>query len=92
MMLTGNHLESRRRRAVRWTAAAVFIIGVHIGFAAIALMHRADDDSDDIAAGPIVVELAQIIEDEFGVELDGDAVKDVRTVGDVVDLVVARSG
>jgi acyl carrier protein len=37
-----------------------------------------------------VVELAQIVEDEFGVELDGDAVKDVRTVGDVIDLVVAR--
>ena len=37
-----------------------------------------------------LVELAQIIEDEFGVELDGDAVKDVKTVGDVVDLVVAR--
>ena len=39
-----------------------------------------------------VVELAQIVEDEFGVELDGDAVKDVRTVGDVIDLVVARGG
>ena len=39
-----------------------------------------------------VVELAQIVEDEFGVELDGDAVKDVRTVGDVIDLVVARAG
>ena len=39
-----------------------------------------------------LVELAQIVEDEFGVELDGDAVKDVRTVGDVIDLVVARSG
>jgi acyl carrier protein len=39
-----------------------------------------------------VVELAQIIEDEFGVELNGDAVKDVRTVGDVIDLVVARGG
>ena len=38
-----------------------------------------------------VVELAQIVEDEFGVELDGDAVKDVRTVGDVIDLVVARA-
>lgn len=38
-----------------------------------------------------VVELAQIVEDEFGVELNGDAVKDVRTVGDVVDLVVARA-
>ena len=39
-----------------------------------------------------LVELAQIVEDEFGVELDGDSVKDVKTVGDVIDLVVARSG
>ena len=38
-----------------------------------------------------LVELAQIVEDEFGVELAGDAVKDVRTVGDVIDLVVARA-
>ena len=38
-----------------------------------------------------VVELAQIVEDEFGVELDGDAVKDVKTVGDVIDLVVAKA-
>ena len=38
-----------------------------------------------------LVEVAQIIEDEFGVELDGDDVKDVKTVGDVIDLVVARS-
>lgn len=38
-----------------------------------------------------LVELAQIVEDEFGVELDGDAVKDVKTVGDVIDLVVARA-
>jgi acyl carrier protein len=39
-----------------------------------------------------LVELAQIVEDEFGVQLDGDSVKDVRTVGDVIDLVVTRSG
>ena len=38
-----------------------------------------------------LVELAQIVEDEFGVELDGDAVKDVKTVGDVIDLVVAQA-
>ena len=38
-----------------------------------------------------LVELAQIVEDEFGVELDGDAVKDVKTVGDVIDLVVAKA-
>jgi acyl carrier protein len=38
-----------------------------------------------------LVELAQIVEDEFGVELRGDDVKDVKTVGEVIDLVVAKS-
>jgi len=38
-----------------------------------------------------LVELAQIVEDEFGVELDGDSVKDVKTAGDVIDLVVAKA-
>jgi acyl carrier protein len=38
-----------------------------------------------------LVELAQIVEDEFGVELQGEDVKDLTTVGQVVDLVVARS-
>ena len=38
-----------------------------------------------------LVELAQIIEDEFGVELQGEDVKDLRMVGEVIDLVVARS-
>lgn len=39
-----------------------------------------------------VVELGQMVDDEFGVELDADALKDVKTVGDVIDLVVARGG
>lgn len=51
-----------------------------------ATLESLDVDSLDL------VEVAQIVEDEFGVELDGDAVKDVKTVGDVIDLVVARSG
>jgi acyl carrier protein len=38
-----------------------------------------------------LVELAQIVEDEFGVELRGDDVKDVKTVGAVIDLVVAKA-
>ena len=38
-----------------------------------------------------LVELAQIVEDEFGVELQGEDVKDLRTVGEVIALVVARS-
>jgi acyl carrier protein len=49
-----------------------------------ATLESLDVDSLDL------VELAQIVEDEFGVELDGDAVKDVKTVGDVIELVVAR--
>ena len=38
-----------------------------------------------------LVELAQIVEDEFGVELKGDDVKDVKTVGEVIDLVVSKA-
>ena len=38
-----------------------------------------------------LVEMAQIIEDEFGVNLQGDDVKDIKTVGELVDLVVARA-
>ena len=38
-----------------------------------------------------LVEMAQIIEDEFGVNLQGDDVKDISTVGELVDLVVARA-
>ncbi len=38
-----------------------------------------------------LVEIAQIVEDEFGVELVGDDVKDLETVGEVIDLVVAKA-
>jgi acyl carrier protein len=39
-----------------------------------------------------LVEVAQIIEDEFGVRLEGDDLKGIKTVGDVIDLVVSKSG
>ena len=45
-----------------------------------------DVDSLDLA------ELSQIIEDEFGVQLKGDDVGKIKTVGDAVDLVVQRAG
>jgi acyl carrier protein len=38
-----------------------------------------------------LVEISQIVEDEFEVELDGEDVKDLKNVGQVIDLVVARS-
>lgn len=51
-----------------------------------ATLEDLDIDSLDL------VELAQIVEDEFGVELRGDDVKDVKTVGEVIDLVVSKAG
>lgn len=50
-----------------------------------ATLEALDVDSLDL------VELAQIVEDEFGVELRGDDVKEVKTVGEVIDLVVAKA-
>jgi acyl carrier protein len=49
-----------------------------------ATFEQLDIDSLDL------VELAQVIEEEFGVELKGDDVKDIKTVGEAIDLVVAR--
>ena len=51
-----------------------------------ATLEDLDIDSLDL------VELAQIVEDTYGVELRGDDVKDVKTVGEVIDLVVAKAG
>jgi acyl carrier protein len=38
-----------------------------------------------------LVELAQVVEDEYGVILKGEDMKDLRTVGDAVDLIVGRA-
>ena len=38
-----------------------------------------------------LVELAQIVEDEYGVVLKGDDMKELQTVGDAVDLIVAKA-
>jgi acyl carrier protein len=38
-----------------------------------------------------LVELAQVIEDEYGVALEGDDVKDLKTLGEAIDLVVSRA-
>jgi acyl carrier protein len=50
-----------------------------------ATFEELDVDSLDL------VELAQVIEDEFGVVLKGTDVADLKTVGEVIDLVVARA-
>jgi acyl carrier protein len=38
-----------------------------------------------------LVELAQIVEDEYSVVLKGDDMKELQTVGDAVDLIVSRA-
>jgi acyl carrier protein len=38
-----------------------------------------------------LVELAQIVEDDYGVVLKGEDMKDLKTVGDAVDLITARA-
>ncbi len=51
-----------------------------------ATFEELDVDSLDLT------ELSQIIEEEYGVMLTGDDVKDIKTVGDAIDLVVRREG
>jgi acyl carrier protein len=50
-----------------------------------AALEALDIDSLDLA------ELSQIIEEQFGVELTGGDVAEIRTVGDAIDLVAARA-
>ena len=38
-----------------------------------------------------LVELAQILEDEYGVEVDDAQMEQLKTVGDAIDLVAART-
>jgi acyl carrier protein len=37
-----------------------------------------------------LVELAQIVEDEYGVVLKGEDMKELKTVGDAIDLIASR--
>lgn len=38
-----------------------------------------------------LVELGQIVEDRYGVKLEGDDLKGLHTVGDAIDLVASRA-
>ena len=50
-----------------------------------ATFEELDVDSLDL------VELAQIVEDEYGVVLTGEDMKELKTVGDAVDLITERA-
>ena len=51
-----------------------------------ATFDQLDIDSLDL------VELAQIVEDEYGVVLKGEDMKELKTVGDAIDLIAQRAG
>jgi acyl carrier protein len=38
-----------------------------------------------------LVELAQVVEDEYGVVLKGEDMKELKTVGDAIDVIVSRA-
>ena len=38
-----------------------------------------------------LVELSQVVEEEFGVEVKGEDAQKLKTVGDAIDLVLARA-
>jgi acyl carrier protein len=78
--------------AVTPSAVETTVIDTIVGFGpepgavtSAATFEELDVDSLDL------VELAQVIEDEFGIALKGDDVKDIKTVGQLVDLVVSRA-
>jgi acyl carrier protein len=50
-----------------------------------ATFEELDVDSLDLT------EISQIIEEEYGVVLKGDDVKNIKTVGDAIDYVVSRA-
>ncbi len=50
-----------------------------------ATFEELDIDSLDL------VELAQIVEDEYGVILKGEDMKDLKTVGDAIDLIATKA-
>jgi acyl carrier protein len=51
-----------------------------------ATLEDLDVDSLDL------VELAQIVEDDYGVQIKGEEMENIKTVGEAVDLVVAKAG
>ena len=49
-------------------------------------LEELDIDSLDL------VELTQVVEETYGIDLEGSDFKNIATVGDVIDLVVAKVG
>jgi acyl carrier protein len=77
---TREEIESRVFKALEEFGAEPDQIGPDAEFEAM------DVDSLDL------VELAQIVEDDYGVQLKGEEMENLKTVGQAVDLVAAKAG
>ena len=75
---TAEHIEARLAQALEG-------FGVEGAINRESSFAELDVDSLDL------VELAQMIEEDYGVRLTGDDVKQLATLGDLVDLVATRS-
>ena len=55
-----------------------------------AITREADFESLDVDSLDLA-ELAQIVDDKYGVTIAADDMKNIKTVGDVLDLIAARA-
>jgi acyl carrier protein len=78
--ITTEQIQARVFEALEEFGAEPADIALEAGFETL------DVDSLDL------VELAQIVREEFGVEITGEDMPKLKTVGDAVNLVVARVG
>ena len=78
--VTKEQIEERVKKALEEFGAEPSEINRDAEFEAL------DVDSLDL------VELAQIVEDDYGVQLKGEDMENLKTVGQAVDLVAERAG
>ena len=84
-----DHMSTKQaRRADRSTQLAIAA-----GEEALADAVTRDATLEDIDIDSLdLVELTQVIEESYGIDLEGSDFKNIATVGDVIDLVVAKVG
>lgn len=81
----GSTTVTREALEARIIEAVIELGAERDDIAADATLESLDIDSLDL------VEVGQIIEDEFGIVIRGDDVKDVVTFGEVIDAILAKA-
>lgn len=58
MIVTTDPFEPARQRLMRWSLATALVLAAHLGCTALALMQWPDNEDEDSAASPVIVEMA----------------------------------